>query len=281
MLGAGDLRRLMSSHGIDPNRRLGQNFVTDTNTLRRIVALAGVGPGSRVLEIGPGIGSLTLALADAGADVTALEKDESLIRVLDEVLGSVDPARRPEVVPGDALEVDLEALLARRTVGAHGAWTVVANLPYNVAVPIICRILEQVPSVASLWVMVQLEVAERICAEPGGRRIGMPTIRVGWFASASIAMTVAPEVFTPRPRVRSAVVEMHRRPPPDSRADPEQVFELAGRAYRQRRKMLRSSIGSIVEPASFESADIDPTARPEQLSVADWGRLAVELDRRT
>lgn len=278
MLGAGEIRRLMSDHGLDADRRLGQNFVTDPNLVRRIVALSGVGPGDQVLEIGPGVGSLTLALAEAGASVTAVEKDPSLIPVLDEVLGSV-AGPPPVVVHGDALDMDWNAFLSQRGAAAGGSWTVVANLPYNVAVPIICELLEGAAAVSAMWVMVQLEVAERICATPGGRAIGVPSIRVGWYASASVAMTVAPEVFTPKPRVRSAVVEMHRREPPEVGVLPADVFDLVGRAYRQRRKMLRSSLGGEVAPEAFEAAGIDPRSRPEQLSVADWGRLVVALDR--
>ncbi|MGI9578223.1 MAG: 16S rRNA (adenine(1518)-N(6)/adenine(1519)-N(6))-dimethyltransferase RsmA [Microthrixaceae bacterium] len=266
---------MLETHGVDPDRRLGQNFVTDTNMLRRIVSLADIGPDSHVLEIGPGIGCLTLALVEAGAAVTAIEKDPSLLPVLDDVLSSVPEPDRPHVVNGDALETDWEALLSSR--GDADSWKVVANLPYNVAVPIITGLLEGAPSVHSMWVMVQLEVAERICATPGGRDIGVPSIRVGWFADASIATTVPPEVFTPRPRVRSAVVELQRREPPHPELDPQAVFDLVGRAYRKRRKMLRSSLAGEVAPAVFEVAGIDPRNRPEELSVADWGRLAAAV----
>ena len=279
MLGAGDIRRLMEAHGIGADRRLGQNFVTDPNIVRRIVSIAGVGPGSRVLEVGPGVGSLTLALAESGAKVTAIEKDPSLLGVLDEVLAHA-PAEHPPVVElGDALDVEWEPFLAARSDGHPAPWTVVANLPYNVAVPIIVGLLEGAPSVSSMFVMVQLEVAERLCAQPGGRVIGVPTIRVAWHAEASIAMTVPPEVFTPRPRVRSAVVAMHRRPVPVEGVDEAAMFEMVGRAYRQRRKMLRSSLASAVPASAFDAAGVDPRSRPEELSVSDWGRLALELQR--
>ena len=280
MLGAGEIRRLMAEHGLDADRRLGQNFVTDPNVVRRIVALAGVGPGDQVLEIGPGLGSLTVALAEAGASVTAVEKDPSLLPVLEEVLGEVNDSAGgppPMVVAGDALDIDWDGFLEQHASGAGGAWTVVANLPYNVAVPIICGLLEGATDVESMWVMMQLEVAERICATPGGRDIGVPSIRVGWFASASVAMTVSPEVFTPKPRVRSAVLEMHRRQPPETAIAARDVFDLVGRAYRQRRKMLRSSLGREVPSEVFDAAGIDPRSRPEELSVKDWGRLAVAL----
>lgn len=274
MLGADEIRRRLSAHGLRADRALGQNFVADPGTVRRIVALSGVGPGSQVLEIGPGVGSLTLALAESGASVVAVEKDPELLAVLEEVLSGETEGPRPEVELGDALDIHWESFLSERSTFPGRPWSVVANLPYNVAVPIVMGLLERAPSVTSLWVMVQLEVAERICAQPGGRAIGVPTVLVGWFAEASIAMTVSPEVFTPRPRVRSAVLELHRRPPPVEGVSSEALFDLVGRAYRQRRKMLRSSIGSLVGPDAFDAAGVDPRSRPEELSVREWGLIA-------
>ncbi|MCP4435642.1 MAG: 16S rRNA (adenine(1518)-N(6)/adenine(1519)-N(6))-dimethyltransferase RsmA [Actinomycetia bacterium] len=277
MLGATEVRRLLDEHGLSARKSLGQNFVTDPGTLRRIVSIAGIGPGSPVLEVGPGIGCLTLALAEAGASVTAVEKDPTLLPVLDEVLATLPVSQRPNIVRGDALELDWQDLLQ------GDGWFVVANLPYNVAVPIILGLLTSAPMVDAMWVMVQLEMAERICAQPGGRTIGVPTIKVGWYADASIAMTVSPEVFTPRPRVRSAVVELRRRRPPDDSLEPAVVFDLVDTAYRQRRKMLRSSLATLVGGDGagevWAGAGIDPTSRPEQLSVTDWSRLASSLLR--
>lgn len=269
MLGASEVQELLRRHGLDARRSLGQNFVADPNTVVRIARLAGVGPGDRVVEVGPGLGSLTLALADTGAQVLALEKDRSLVPVLEEVLASRQ-AHDVRVVTADALEVDWPALL-----GDDGPWTLVANLPYNVAVPIVMSVLEQASAVQHLVVMVQKEVAERLVAGPGGRTVGIPSIRVAWYASAEMLGTVPPEVFVPRPRVTSALVGMTRRPPPSTELSADEVFVLVGAAYRQRRKMLRSTLGSRVSAEAFELADIAPSARPEELSVQDWAALAL------
>lgn len=269
MLGAREVDELLARHGLDARRSLGQNFVADPNTVVRIARLAGVGPGDRVVEVGPGLGSLTLALADTGADVVAVEKDEHLVPVLGEVLAdhSVSTVR---VVQADALEVDWPELL-----GDVGPWVLVANLPYNVAVPIVMGVLERAPSVQRLVVMVQKEVADRLVAGPGGRTVGVPSIRVAWFAEAELLGTVAPEVFVPRPRVTSALVGMTRRPPPAVEVGPDEVFELVGAAYRHRRKMLRSTLGRRLSADVFEQAGIEPTARPEELSVQQWASLAL------
>lgn len=272
-IGAAEARHLLERHGLAARRSLGQNFVADPGVVRRIARLAGVGPGDRVVEVGPGLGSLTLALAETGAQVLALEKDEGLLGVLDEVLSRVE-GPRPRVVGADALTVDWPALL-----GEGSTWVLVANLPYNVAVPIVLRALEQAPMVERMVVMVQREVADRLCAEPGGRDIGVPTIKAGWWASARTVMKVPPEVFVPRPRVQSAVVELRRRPVPAG-TDRSVAFDLVERAYRQRRKMLRSSLSGVAVPGAgpevspLLAAGIDPTSRPEELGVEQWARLA-------
>ena len=267
MLGAREVGDLLSAHGLDARRSLGQNFVADPNTVRHIVRLAGVGAGDAVIEIGPGLGSLTLALAEVGASVTSLEKDRTLLPVLDEVLAANDVGD-VEVVEGDALEVDWVALLGSRR------RTLVANLPYNVAVPVVLRVLAEAPMVERLVVMVQREVAERIVATPVGRVIGIPSIKVAWYGSARMLATVPPEVFVPRPRVQSAVIGIDRHAPPSDVVGPAEVFPLVETAYRQRRKMLRSTIGALVDPSAFEAAGIRPTSRPEELAVEDWARLA-------
>ena len=267
MLGARDVRDLLSKHGLDARRSLGQNFVADPNTVRRIVRLAGVGPGDRVVEIGPGLGSLTLALADSGALVTAVEKDHDLVPILTDVL-SERGVSSVSVVEGDALTMDWSDLLA------GGPWSLVANLPYNVAVPVVIGLLATAPMVDRLVVMVQREVADRLVASPGGRTIGIPSIKVAWFGEARLVAQVSPEVFIPRPRVQSAVVRIDRRPPPSTVVEPDAVFRLVDIAYRQRRKMLRATLGGDVTAEAFESAGIAPTARPEELGVADWARLA-------
>lgn len=282
MLGRSEVRDLLDRHGIEARRSLGQNFVVDPNTVRHIARLAEVGPGDRVVEVGPGLGSLTLALAETGAEVLAVEKDRTLLPVLDDVVSHAraDAARRHADVPdvrvleADALTVDWDAVLGT---GEHDTWVLVANLPYNVAVPVLMRVLAEAPQVGRLAVMVQLEVAERLCAAPGSKTIGIPTIKVAWYGAARILTRVGPEVFVPQPRVSSAVVGIERRPPPSQLVGPEEVFSLVERAYRQRRKMLRSTLGDVVVPDAFAAAGIDPRTRPERLDLDDWVRLATTL----
>ena len=205
MLGASEIRGILEEHGLDPRRSLGQNFVADPNTVRRIVRLAGVAPGDRVVEIGPGIGSLTLALLDAGAEVLAVEKDGALVPVLRDVLERAGSSRPVQVLHADALGVDWADLLS------DDRWVLVANLPYNVAVPMVIEILERAPMIERLVVMVQREVADRLVASPGGRVIGIPSMKVSWYGAARMLATVSPEVFIPKPRVASAIVR-HRPP---------------------------------------------------------------------
>lgn len=271
MLGQGEVRDLLERHGLEARRSLGQNFVADPNTVAHIARLAGVGPGDRVVEVGPGLGSLTLALAATGATVLAVEKDRSLVPVLAEVLAEVPDAASVQIVEGDALDIDWSDLLG------SDSWTLVANLPYNVAVPVVMRVLAEVPQVQRLVVMVQLEVGERLCAAPGDRTIGIPTIKVAWWASARILTTVPPEVFIPRPRVQSAVLGIERRPLRSELVGPSEVFPLVEQAYRQRRKMLRSTLATMVSPEAFRSAGIDAQLRPERLGLDDWIRLAEAL----
>lgn len=271
MLGQREVSELLQANGLDARRSLGQNFVVDSGTVELIASLARVGPGDRVLEIGPGLGSLTLALAATGAEVLAVEKDRQLLGVLRSVLESRG-AGSVRVVEADALELDWSELLGDRE------WAFVANLPYNVAVPILMSILEGAPQVRRAVVMVQKEVAERLVADPGGRIVGIPSIRVGWYADAEVLGTVPPEVFVPRPRVMSALVGLTRRPPPREDVDGSAVVALAATAYRQRRKMLRVTLGSVVPAEAFAAAGVDPMARPEQLSVSNWADL--EASRR-
>lgn len=271
MLGQSEVRELLERHGLDARRSLGQNFVADPGTVVRIARLAGVSPGDHVVEIGPGLGSLTLALADAGAQVVALEKDPALLPVLRQVLDAHDVGS-VDVVEGDALRVDWDELLDPGV-----AWTLVANLPYNVAVPIIISVLERARSVQSMVVMVQKEVAQRLVAGPGGRTIGIPSMRIAWYASAAMLGTVAPEVFVPQPRVTSALVGMVRRDPPAGGLEPAQVFPLIETAYRQRRKMLRSTLSASVPAAAFEMAGVSSAARPEELDIGQWADLAAAV----
>ena len=258
---------LLARHRLDPSKALGQNFVTDPEVISEIVRLSGVVEGSDVLEVGPGLGSLTSALAASGAHVLAVEKDERLLAVLREVVAERHHDT-VELVHADALAANWAELL-----GA-GRWRMVSNLPYNVAVPILLRLLAEAPMVDSMWAMVQLEVAQRLCAGAGGRTIGVPSIKVDWYADARIVLMVEPHSFTPVPRVRSAVVELRRTDAPRDDVGPGEVFALVEAAYRKRRKMLRSSLAAVVTPEQMLAAGVEPTARPEELDVNQWAALA-------
>lgn len=263
-LGRGDIAELLARHGLTPSRALGQNFVADPNTVRRIVELARVEAGDPVVEIGPGLGSLTLALCEAGADVTAVEIDRHLIPVLEEVTAGSDV----RIVHADAGAVDWDDLLA-----GHASWTVVANLPYNVGTPLVLDLLDDVPAITRMLVMVQREVGERFAAPPGDKAYGIPSVKVAYHGSAEVVGRVPPTVFIPQPNVDSVLVRIERASAPAVDADPEQLFQLVRTAFGQRRKMLRRSLSGVVGPEAFEVADVSPEARPEQLDIQAWGRL--------
>ncbi len=258
-------RDLLDRHGLSPSRALGQNFVVDPNTVRRIARLAEVGPGDHVVEVGAGLGALTLALVDTGAAVTTIEADRHLLPALDEVLAGTDV----RVVAGDVRGVDWGDVLT----GAD-EWALVANLPYNLATPIVLDVLAGLPAVRRLLVMVQLEVGERLAAPAGSRVYGIPSVLVALRARAEIVGKVSPEVFLPRPRVASALVRIERRDALATDADVAVLEALVRRAFGNRRKMLRRSLDGVVSADQFAAAGIDPAARPEQLDVEAWGRLA-------
>ena len=263
----GDASRQLESRGHRAKRALGQNFVVDPNTVRRIARLAGVGVGDAVVEIGAGLGSLTLALAETGADVTAVEIDENLLPLLQENVAHLPNVR---VVHGDATRLDWAALLAGRD-----DWHLVANLPYNVATPLVADVLDDVPSVSHLFVMVQKEVGERLAASPGDDAYGAVSVKVAFHAEASVAGTVPPTVFLPRPNVDSALVSIVRRPVPVA-ADVSRdlLFSLVRAGFAKRRKMLRGALAGVATESQMEQSGIAPTARAEELSVHDWVRLA-------
>ena len=253
---------------LTPSRALGQNFVADPNTVRRIARLAGVGPGDRVVEIGPGLGSLTVALAETGAEVTAVELDRHLLPPLREV---VEP-HGVRVVHGDALRLDWDELLGAADPSAP--WSLVANLPYNVATPLVLDLLEGVPAITRMLVMVQREVGERLAAHVGDKAYGIPSVKVAYRAVADVVGRVPPTVFVPPPRVESALVRIVRRPAPAVDADPQVLLRLVEAGFGQRRKMLRRSLTGLVGAADFAAAGVRPDARAEELAVEDWGRLA-------
>jgi len=261
--GRSEIKALLEAHGLRPRRSLGQNFLADPNLVDRIVRTAGIGPGDRVIEIGAGTGTLTTALAAAGASVVAYEVDHKLIPILEEVLAGTGVELRCI----DATKADLAADLG------YGPWTMVANLPYNVGTPLVLDVLRNVPAVHRLIVMVQREVADRFAAGPGSRAYGVPSVVVSLHTHTEIAFTVPPSVFYPAPEVDSAVLFMERiAPSPRSEA----AIDLAGIVFRQRRKMLRRSLSDICDDAAaiLHEAGIDATARPEDLEPASFLRLA-------
>ena len=262
----GDIGELLDTNGLAPRRDLGQNFVADANTVRRIARLADVGPGSKVIEIGAGLGSLTLALAVTGADIIAVEIDRGVVPVLRTV---TEHLPNVQVVEADAMALDWTELL-----GDTRGWVLVANLPYNVATPLVCDLLDGVPQIERMLVMVQKEAAERFCAAPRTPQYGAVTVKVSYWATARIAGTVPASVFVPRPNVESALADIRRRPQPAVAAPAIDLFHLVKTGFGQRRKMLRRSLADLVSPEVFHAAGIDSQRRPEELDVHEWGALA-------
>ncbi len=260
----------MDRFDVSPRRSLGQNFVTDPNTVRRIARLAGAGPADHVLEIGAGLGSLTLALAETGASVRAVEVDSGLAAALHTVLAEAG-ALRVEVVEGDASRLDFGEVLQ-----GSDRWMLVANLPYNIATPLILDLLRDVGAIDTMVVMVQREMGERLAAPPGSRARGIPSVLVERRGTARVVARVPASVFRPRPKVESVVVRIERHV--DCEACPPAAdarFELLVRTgFGQRRKMLRRSLVGLAAPESFAAAGVDPSSRPEALTVDEWISLA-------
>ena len=276
LLGPADIRRLAADLGLRPTKKWGQNFVVDANTVRRIVRTAALDPNDVVLEIGPGLGSLTLGLLGAGARVVAVEIDPALASQLPRTVSSVAPeaADRLEVIAADALTLT--------SLPGSPPTALVANLPYNVAVPVLLHALERWPSLRHGLVMVQAEVADRIVAPPGSRTYGVPSVKVAWWASARRAGSVPRGVFWPVPNVDSALVAVERRPPPAVEVGRAEVFAVVDAAFAQRRKSLRAALAGLAgSPAAAErvvrAAGLDPLARGESLSVGEFARLAAAL----
>jgi len=283
LLGARDIRDIAGRIGVRPTKKLGQNFVIEQGTVRQIAALAGVRPGDLILEVGPGIGSLTLALLDAAvgagdARLVAVEIDPVLAAELPKTIADRAPesAGRVDVLTADALAVG-EAEVGAPTVLA-------ANLPYNVSVPVLLNLLAALPSLARGIVMVQAEVADRMCAGPGSRVYGAPSAKLAWYASARSAGTVPRTVFWPVPNVDSKLVQFTRHDPPAgasgaAAASREDVFAVIEAAFGQRRKTLRAALagwaGSAPEAERLlRLAGVDPGARGESLTVAQFARVA-------
>jgi len=279
LLGAGDIRGIAGRLGVRPTKRLGQNFVVEPGSVRQIAALARVRPGDVILEVGPGLGSLTLALLEAAvradARVVAVEIDPVLADQLPKTIAERAPggAGRVTVLTADALAVGEQDL------GAPAPTVLAANLPYNVAVPVVLNLLAALPSVERGVVMVQAEVADRMCAGPGSRVYGVPSAKLAWYAEARLAGTVPRSVFWPVPNVDSKLVAFTRRDPPPTTASRQEVFAVIDAAFGQRRKTLRAALaGWAGSPAKAEdalrAAGVDPGARGESLTVAEFARIA-------
>lgn len=272
LLGAADVRALAAELDLRPTKQWGQNFVIDANTVRRIVKTSGVGPDDVVVEIGPGLGSLTLGLLEVARQVIAVEIDPRLATRLPQTAKehAHDLAHKLEVVHADALRID--ALPTPPS-------ALVANLPYNVSVPVLLHFLETFPSIRNGLVMVQREVAERLAATPGSKVYGVPSVKARWFATLALAGSVSRSVFWPVPNVDSALVSFSRTTPPRTDVTRAAVFPIIDAAFAQRRKMLRSALSSWAGSAARAEellirAGIDPQARAEQCDVVDFANLA-------
>lgn len=274
LLGATDIRRLADAAGVRPTKQRGQNFVIDANTVRRIVDISGVGADDAVVEIGPGLGSLTLALLDRAAHVTAVEIDDALATRLPDTIAEFAPGAvdRFDLVHADALRVtDLPGPVPT---------ALVANLPYNVSVPVLLHFLQRFASLRSVLVMVQAEVAHRLAAGPGSRTYGVPSVKSAWYADVRLAGNVGRNVFWPAPNVDSALVAMTRREPPAG--DREATFRVVDAAFAQRRKTLRAALsglagGGAAAEHALVAAGVDPRLRGEQLTVEQFAAIADAL----
>lgn len=278
LLGPAQVRDLAEGLGVRPTKARGQNFVVDAGTIRRIVRVGGVRAGESVVEVGPGLGSLTLGLLEAGAHVAAVEIDPVLAGALPGTVQAVAPgwADRLTVITADALGVtELPGLPGPPT-------ALVANLPYNVAVPVLLTFLARFDSLERVLVMVQAEVADRLVAPPGSRTYGVPSAKVAWYADARRAGSVGRAVFWPVPRVDSALVALERRDPPATTATRAQTFAVVDAAFAQRRKTLRAALAGLAgsgdaAEAAIAGAGLDPSVRGERLAVDDFARIAERL----
>ena len=274
LLGPGEIRALAGELGMRPTKKLGQNFVHDPNTVRRIVELAELAPTDSVLEVGPGLGSLTLGLLEADVDVTAVEVDEALANRLACTVGE----RAPEAAPNLTVRC-ADALRLRAGELEHAPSALVANLPYNVAVPVVLHLLAELPSLRHALVMVQTEVADRMVAAPGGRIYGVPSVKLAYHGSARKAGSVPRSVFWPVPNVDSALVAFHRHDAPLD-TDRAGFFAVVDAAFAQRRKTLRSALAGWAGSAErseaiLRAACVDPRSRGEMLTPEDFARIAV------
>ncbi len=272
-LGAGAIRDLAARHGVRPSKSLGQNFLTDPNLARAIASDAGVGPGDHVVEVGAGFGSLTVALAATGAQVTAVEFDRALIPALEEVTAGIPDV---SLLQGDAMKMDWAEL----TDGAE--WTLCANLPYNIATPLVLDILAGVPAIKRFVVMVQREAGERLAAQAGEERYGAVSVRVAYAATARLIRAVPATVFWPRPTVESVVVRLDRLAEPPVTVDRTRLWRVIDVAFAERRKTMRNALrrlGLDLETADrvLAESDVGSSQRPEELALAAFARIAERI----
>ncbi|MEW2442552.1 16S rRNA (adenine(1518)-N(6)/adenine(1519)-N(6))-dimethyltransferase RsmA [Micromonospora marina] len=275
LLGPAEIRELAARLGVTPTKKLGQNFVHDPNTVRRIVTTAGLTPDDVALEVGPGLGSLTLALLPVAAHVHAVELDPALAAALPETAARFagTAAGRLTVHPADALRVSAADL------GDPAPTALVANLPYNVAVPVVLHLLAELPTLRHGLVMVQKEVADRLVAGPGSKVYGIPSVKLAWYARSRAAGKVPPNVFWPVPNVDSGLVAFTRREPPRPDVPRKTVFAVVDAAFAQRRKTLRAALagwagGADRAAAALTAAGVDPGARGESLTVEQFAAIA-------
>jgi 16S rRNA (adenine1518-N6/adenine1519-N6)-dimethyltransferase len=276
LLGPAEVRSLAARHGVRPTKQRGQNFVIDANTVRRIVREAALAPDDVVVEVGPGLGSLTLALLGEVHRVVAVEVDPVLAAALPETLAAYAPglAGHCEVIAADALRVE--------EIPGPPPTALVANLPYNVSVPVLLHLLALLPSLEKGLVMVQAEVADRLAAGPGSKVYGVPSVKAAWYADVRRAGAIGRSVFWPAPNVDSGLVAWTRREPPATAATREQVFAVVDAAFAQRRKALRGALRTLAGSAeaaenALRAAGVDPLARGESLTVAEFARIAEAL----
>ncbi|GAA3372393.1 16S rRNA (adenine(1518)-N(6)/adenine(1519)-N(6)) -dimethyltransferase RsmA [Streptomyces sannanensis] len=273
LLGPADIRELAAALGVRPTKQRGQNFVIDANTVRRIVRTAEVRPDDVVVEVGPGLGSLTLALLEAADRVTAVEIDDVLAAALPSTIAARMPSKKDRfaLVHSDAMRVE--------ELPGPAPTALVANLPYNVAVPVLLHMLDRFPTIERTLVMVQAEVADRLAARPGNKVYGVPSVKANWYAEVKRAGAIGRNVFWPAPNVDSGLVSLVRREPPKTTATKAEVFAVVDAAFAQRRKTLRAALagwaGSAAgAEAALVAAGVSPQARGESLTVEDFSAIA-------
>ena len=272
VIGKSDLKNIMEQHDLKPSKSLGQNFVVDPNTILKIIRAANIEKHQQILEIGPGLGSLTSQLSTT-SKVVAIELDRYLVPALEEVLNHFGERENVEIIHQDAMKIDWKEFFSHR----QGIWKMVANLPYNIATPLIVTLLENAPEIQSIFVMVQLEVGERFAASPKSKAYGIPSVKAQYWAETKVLGKVSPNVFLPVPKVDSAILQIIRKPSPPE-VNYTNFSRLIQTAFQHRRKMIRKSLSTLIPISNFTIAEISPQSRPEELSVADWVKLTNTLE---